>query len=84
MFQRGRQSSYSGTDSTSDQHILTVLRFHEVRLGKIEKHLINTNRQLEWLINQKRQNPIKVNAFEKYDDKFNRTSCDIAKFYERN
>jgi len=55
MFQRGRQSSYSGTDSTSDQHILTVLRFHEVRLGKIEKHLINTNRQLEWLINQKRQ-----------------------------
>jgi hypothetical protein len=33
-----------------------------VRLGKIEKHLINTNRQLELLINQKRQNPIKVST----------------------
>ena len=62
MFQRGRQSSYSGTDSTSDQHILTVLRFHEVRLGKIEKHLINTNKQLEQLIMQRRQSPTKVNT----------------------
>ena len=62
MFQRGRQASYSGTDSTSEQHILTVMRFHEVRLGKIEKHLINTNKQLERLITQKKQNPIRVSA----------------------
>jgi len=62
MFQRGRQSSYGGVDSSSDQHILTVLRFHEVRLGKIEKHLINTNNQLERLINQKQQIPIKVST----------------------
>ena len=52
MFQRRSQSSYSGVDSTGEQHILTVLRFHEVRLGKIEKHLINTNKQLELLTKQ--------------------------------
>ena len=62
MFQRGRQSSYSGVDSTGDQHMLTVLRFHEVRLGKIEKHLINTNKQLEQLIMQRQQSPTKVNT----------------------
>ena len=62
MFQRGRQSLHGGVDSSSDQHILTVLRFHEVRLGKIEKHLINTNNQLERLINQKQQIPIKVST----------------------
>jgi len=61
MFQRGRQS-YSNVDSTGEQHILTVLRFHEVRLGKIEKHLINTNKQLEQLIMQRRQSPTKVNT----------------------
>ena len=62
MFQRGRQSSYSGVDSTGEQHILTVLRFHEVRLGKIEKHLINTNKQLEQLIMQRQPLPTKVNT----------------------
>ena len=60
MFQRRSQPSYSGVDSTGEQHILTVLRFHEVRLGKIEKHLINTNKQLELLIKQ--QQPTKVNT----------------------
>jgi len=61
MFQRGRQS-YSSVDSTGEQHILTVLRFHEVRLGKIEKHLINTNKQLEHLIMQRQPQPTKVNT----------------------
>ncbi len=60
MFQRRSQSSYSGVDSTGEQHILTVLRFHEVRLGKIEKHLINTNKQLELLTKQ--QQPTKFNT----------------------
>ena len=62
MFQRGRQSLHGGVDSINDQHILTVLRFHEVRLSKIEKHLINTSKQLERLINQKQQIPIKVST----------------------
>ncbi|GAG44453.1 unnamed protein product, partial [marine sediment metagenome] len=63
MFQRGRQPSYSGVDSAGEHHILTVLRFHEVRLGKIEKHLINTNKQLELLIVQRQ--PTKVNTSTK-------------------
>ena len=63
MFQRRLQPSYSGVDNTTgEQHILTVLRFHESRLGKIEKHLINTNKQLEQLIMQRQQNPEKVNT----------------------
>ena len=48
MFQRRTQ--YAGVDTASEQHILTVLRFHEVRLGKIEKHLVTTNKQLQSLI----------------------------------
>jgi len=59
MFQRRLQQSYSGVDTTGEQHILTVLRFHEARLGKIEKHLINTNKQLQ-LIVQKQQSPSTV------------------------
>jgi len=42
MFQRRTQYA--------EQHILTVLRFHEARLGKIEKHLVTTNKQLQSLI----------------------------------
>jgi len=63
MFQRRSQPSYSGVDSAGEHHILTVLRFHEVRLGKIEKHLINTNKQLELLIVQRQ--PTKVNTSTK-------------------
>jgi len=48
MFQRRTQ--YAGVDTASEQHILTVLRFHEARLGKIEKHLVTTNKQLQSLI----------------------------------
>ncbi len=48
MFQKRTQ--YAEVDSTSEQHILTVLRFHEVRLGKIEKHIVHTNKQLQQLI----------------------------------
>ena len=48
MFQRRAQ--YSQAENSSEQHILTVLRFHEVRLSKIEKHLITTNKQLQNLI----------------------------------
>ncbi len=48
MFQKRTQ--YAGVESTSEQHILTVLRFHEVRLGKIEKHIVHTNKQLQQLI----------------------------------
>jgi len=48
MFQKRAQ--YAGVESTSEQHILTVLRFHEVRLGKIEKHIVHTNKQLQQLI----------------------------------
>ena len=48
MFQR--RSQYAGVDTASEQHILTVLRFHEARLGKIEKHLVTTNKQLQSLI----------------------------------
>ena len=59
MFQRRSQPAYSGVDSTSEQHILTVLRFHEVRLGKIEKHLITINKQLELLTMQRKQEPQK-------------------------
>ena len=55
MFQRRSQPAYSGIDSTSEQHILTVLKFHEVRLGKIEKQLITTNKQLELLTMQRKQ-----------------------------
>jgi len=53
MFQRRAQSLQGGVESSGEQHILTVLRFHEVRLGKIEKYLINTNKQLELLTNQR-------------------------------
>jgi hypothetical protein len=59
MFQRRSQPAYSGVDSTSEQHILTVLRFHEVRLGKIEKHLVTINKQLELLTMQRKQEPQK-------------------------
>jgi hypothetical protein len=59
MFQRRAQASYSGVDSTGEQHILTVLRFHEVRLGKIEKHLVTINKQLELLTMQRKQEPQK-------------------------
>jgi hypothetical protein len=59
MFQRRSQTGYSGIDSISEQHILTVLKFHEVRLGKIEKHLIAANKQLELLTMQKKQEPKK-------------------------
>lgn len=45
-----RRPQYEAVNSSSEQHILTVLRFHEARLGKIEKHLINTNKQLQNLI----------------------------------
>ena len=48
MFQRRAQ--YAPVENQSEQHILTVLRFHEARLGKIEKHLITTNKQLNNLI----------------------------------
>jgi hypothetical protein len=54
MFQRRAQSLQGGIESSGEQHILTVLRFHEVRLGKIEKYLINTNKQLELLTKQRR------------------------------
>lgn len=53
MFAARRQQSYSGVDSAGEQHILTVLRFHEVRLGKIEKHLINANKHIQLLINER-------------------------------
>ena len=59
MFQRRSQPAYSGVESTSEQHILTVLRFHEVRLGKIEKHLVTINKQLELLTMQRKQEPKK-------------------------
>jgi hypothetical protein len=59
MFHRRSQTGYSGIDSSSEQHILTVLRFHEVRLGKIEKHLIAANKQLELLTMQRKQEPKK-------------------------
>ena len=59
MFQRRSQPAYSGVESTSEQHILTVLRFHEVRLGKIEKHLVTINKQLELLTMQRKQEPQK-------------------------
>ena len=59
MFQRRSQPTYSGVESTSEQHILTVLRFHEVRLGKIEKHLVTINKQLELLTMQRKQEPEK-------------------------
>ena len=59
MFQRRSQPAYSGVESTSEQHILTVLRFHEVRLGKIEKHLVTINKQLELLTMQRKQEPEK-------------------------
>ncbi len=59
MFQRRSQPAYSGVDPTSEQHILTVLRFHEVRLGKIEKHLVTINKQLELLTMQRKQEPKK-------------------------
>ena len=59
MFQRRSQPAYSGVDPTSEQHILTVLRFHEVRLGKIEKHLVTINKQLELLTMQRKQEPEK-------------------------
>ena len=42
-----RRPQYEAVNSSSEQHILTVLRFHEARLGKIEKHLITTNKQLQ-------------------------------------
>ena len=45
-----RRPQYEAVNSSSEQHILTVLRFHEARLGKIEKHLITTNKQLQNLI----------------------------------
>ena len=48
MFQRRTQ--YEPVANASEQHILTVLRFHEARLGKIEKHLNTTNKQLQNLI----------------------------------
>jgi len=54
MFQRRTQ--YAPVDNTSEQHILTVLRFHEARLGKIEKHLITTNKQLHNLISVYKSN----------------------------
>ena len=59
MFHRRSQTGYSGIDSSSEQHILTVLKFHEVRLGKIEKHLIAANKQLELLTIQRKQEPKK-------------------------
>jgi hypothetical protein len=55
MFQRRTQ--YGPADNSSEQHILTVLRFHEVRLSKIEKHLITTNKQLQNLIAVYKSNP---------------------------
>ena len=45
-----RRPQYEAVNSSSEQHILTVLRFHEARLGKIEKHLLTTNKQLQNLI----------------------------------
>ena len=54
MFQRRTQ--YAPVENQSEQHILTVLRFHEARLGKIEKHLITTNKQLQNLINVYKSN----------------------------
>ena len=51
-----RRAQYSQAENSSEQHILTVLRFHEVRLSKIEKHLITTNKQLQNLINVYKSN----------------------------
>ena len=71
MFQKRAQ--YAGIESTSEQHILTVLRFHEVRLGKIEKHIVHTNKQLQQLISAY-QNKTKSSTVVKQDvnnDTFN-------------
>ena len=71
MFQKRAQ--YAGVESTSEQHILTVLRFHEVRLGKIEKHIVHTNKQLQQLISAY-QNKTKSSTVVKQDvnnDTFN-------------
>lgn len=62
-----RRPQYEAVNSSSEQHILTVLRFHEARLGKIEKHLITTNKQLQNLIsvykgNQKNNTNKKVSS----------------------
>ncbi len=64
MFQKRTQ--YAEVDSTSEQHILTVLRFHEVRLGKIEKHIVHTNKQLQQLISAY-QNKTKSSTVVKQD-----------------
>ncbi len=64
MFQKRTQ--YAGVESTSEQHILTVLRFHEVRLGKIEKHIVHTNKQLQQLISAY-QNKTKSSTVVKQD-----------------
>jgi hypothetical protein len=71
MFQKRTQ--YAGVESTSEQHILTVLRFHEVRLGKIEKHIVHTNKQLQQLISayQKKTTSSNVVKQEVKNDTFN-------------
>jgi len=51
MFQR--KQTYSGVETSGEEQILRVLRFHEVRLGKIEKHLINANKHIQVLINER-------------------------------
>ena len=78
-----RRPQYEAVNSSSEQHILTVLRFHEARLGKIEKHLTTTNKQLQNLIsvfkNENNKGNKKISSNKTFNDSADKESFSLLK-----